>query len=94
MLLVNHVFAWVIFGIFVVLEQFQEQNPLFFFFFFFSVWVERKLVIFAVLVKSGAPKGGCFDQGLFSKIASHGFRGFRGSSKYWNLLSAIFKGII
>ena len=26
----------------------------------------------------GAPKGGCFDQGLFSKVSSWGFDGFRG----------------
>ena len=30
----------------------------------------------------GAPKRGCFDQGLFSKL---GFRGFGGSSKHWKL---------
>ena len=33
-------------------------------------------------VKFGAPKGSCFDQGLFSEISSRGFRGLHGSSKY------------
>ena len=44
--------------------------------------------IFAALRRNrdiGVPKGGCFDQGLFSKIASRGFCGSRGFSKCWNL---------
>ena len=45
----------------------------------------------------GAPKRGCFDQGVvLKKTESRGFRafhGFRGSSKYWNFYG-IEKGVI
>ena len=37
-------------------------------------------------IKVGAPKAGCFDHGaVLQKWGSRGFRGLRGSLKYWNL---------